>query len=434
MTKYSANKFWAKSAATIGVFAFVFAMIPSLAGAYYDYGSRYVPLPFSNSYNYPTYTPQPVPVYYPTYYPTPVYYPTYPAITVSCSPNRTSINTGDYVTWSAYASGGNGLYSYSWSGTDSLYGSNSSISKNYYSLGMKYASVTVYSNGQSVTQNCGNINVYQPTYSYSSPVYYYNTPYQNLSVSCIANTNYANTNSPVTWTASANGGNGYYTYSWSGSDGLYGNGQSVSTTYGSAGNKLASVTVNSAGQTVTQSCGNTIAIGNTYNYALASNSGTLDVGCYSDPANINTNQPVTWNVEVSGGSEPYKYSWTGSDGLVGTQASIIKYYSKAGEKNAIVTVTSADGKTTTRACSNTLAVANPNTYAKAKTTTTVASNTTKASANTDTSTTNAKAASAENSAAALFSLANVPWGWVAILVILVLFATVLYLLFNAKKI
>jgi Mg2+ and Co2+ transporter CorA len=34
----------------------------------------------------------------------------------------------------------------------------------------------------------------------------------------------------------------------------------------------------------------------------------------------------------------------------------------------------------------------------------------------------------------LFSLQNIPWGWVAILIILVLFATVLYLLFNKEKI
>jgi hypothetical protein len=38
------------------------------------------------------------------------------------------------------------------------------------------------------------------------------------------------------------------------------------------------------------------------------------------------------------------------------------------------------------------------------------------------------------SAAALFSLKNVPWGWVAILIILVLFATVVYLIFNRPKI
>jgi Mg2+ and Co2+ transporter CorA len=31
-------------------------------------------------------------------------------------------------------------------------------------------------------------------------------------------------------------------------------------------------------------------------------------------------------------------------------------------------------------------------------------------------------------------LKNVPWGWVAILIILVLFATVVYLIFNRPKI
>jgi hypothetical protein len=31
-------------------------------------------------------------------------------------------------------------------------------------------------------------------------------------------------------------------------------------------------------------------------------------------------------------------------------------------------------------------------------------------------------------------LSNIPWGWVAVLIILVLFGTVLYLLFNKHKI
>ena len=38
------------------------------------------------------------------------------------------------------------------------------------------------------------------------------------------------------------------------------------------------------------------------------------------------------------------------------------------------------------------------------------------------------------SASSVFSLSNVPWGWVAVIIILVLFATVMYLLFNRPKI
>jgi hypothetical protein len=37
-------------------------------------------------------------------------------------------------------------------------------------------------------------------------------------------------------------------------------------------------------------------------------------------------------------------------------------------------------------------------------------------------------------ASTLLTLNNVPWGWVAIIIILILFFTVMYLLFNDKKV
>ena len=135
--------------------------------------------------------------------------------------------------------------------------------------------------------------------------------------------------------------------------------------------------------------------------------------------------PSTLSVRVCGGVAPYTYSWTGSDGLSGSGSSIIKIYGTSGQKSAIVTVTSADGKTGTRACSNTLAVGRPagSYVARATTNTTVT-----------TPVVNSNQTNNGQSAAALFSLQSVPWGWVAILVILVLFATVLYLIFNRPKI
>ena len=93
-----------------------------------------------------------------------------------------------------------------------------------------------------------------------------------------------------------------------------------------------------------------------------------------------------------------------------------------GEKSAIVTIRSADGKTATRACSTSLTVRGAATVATPKPP--VKQPVVEAPKPQDT----------DQSAAALFSLKNVPWGWVAILVILVLFATVVYLIFNRPKI
>jgi hypothetical protein len=95
-------------------------------------------------------------------------------------------------------------------------------------------------------------------------------------------------------------------------------------------------------------------------------------------------------------------------------------------------VRSADGKTGTRSCTNTVAVSNisSSNIAKKATVNRVAVNT-----NTDNTQNQNPNKNGSNQAALSFlSLQNVPWGSVAVLVILVLFATVLYLIFNKRKI
>lgn len=292
----------------------------------------------------------------------------------------------------------------------------------------------------------------QPIYVQPQPVYVQPQPvviqqptyYSPLTVSCSANNSYSS-NGAVTWTAYVTGGNynnGYYnnynnnyTYSWSGTDGLYGSGQSVYFNYINSGIKYATVTVYGNGQTVTQSCSNTVSVNYPYsiyqtqpvvyqpNYVTYQNNNSLDIGCFVDPTNSKVNQPVTWSTEVTGGIAPYIYSWTGSDGLTGSGISVTKYYDTTGSKSAIVTVTSADGKTGTRACSNTLTVGSTYRSTNIVKTDTSSQTVTKTTAN-----------NANQTASSILSLDNVPWGWVAILIILVLFFTVMYLLFNRKKI
>ena len=308
-------------------------------------------------------TTQPTPVV--AYNTTPVYnydynyYNQYPQnnngpLQVSCYPMPLSASTGQNISWVASAYGGNNAYYYTWTGTDGLSGYGSSVSKTYYSIGYKNASVTVTSGGQTVSKNCdGTVNVYGNTYYNNPPVYYPPTP------------TYTQTYYPTT----------YPTYNYS------------------------------------------------TNYTYASNNNGLDVACFADPVTTRVNQPTTWRSEVVGGFAPYTYSWTGTNGLTGYDSSVIKYYEMAGEKSAVVTIRSADGKTATRACSTSLtvrgaaAVATPKPPVKQPVV-----EAPKPDTNND------------QSAAALFSLKNVPWGWVAILVILVLFATVVYLIFNRPKI
>ncbi len=176
----------------------------------------------------------------------------YPALQVSCQPNSYSIQTDNSIGWSASVSGGNGAYSYSWSGTDGLFGYSSYVSQNYISAGTKTANVTVTSNGQSVTANCGNVNVY-PTQSYYYPYYSYPT-YAALDGSCTATVSSANAGNTINWSASASGGNGAYNYYWTDSYNNSYSGQYVSQYYQYTGLEYMNLVITSNGQSVTRTC------------------------------------------------------------------------------------------------------------------------------------------------------------------------------------
>ena len=295
------------------------------------------------------------------------------------------------------------------------------------------------------------VYVPQPTY-YPTPSYY-----PALSVTCSANATYANIYFPVTWTAHASGGNGLYNYSWRGTDGLSGSGQSITYSYSNSGTKTAQVTLYSGGQSITRDCSSVVTVtnysGSSYPYYDqpyqpayqqpvyqqgviygTGNSANLDIGCFADPVNITVNSSVTWTAEVTGGLAPYTYSWTGSDGLSGSQNSIIKYYSSTGSKSAIVTITSADGRTGVRACSNAVTVAGAARAPIAQ----VAVPAAPAQSSQNIQQSPAPIAPLNQtgniSSAPYFSLAGAPWGFIALLVILVLFFTVIYLLFEKREI
>ena len=182
--------------------------------------------------------------------------------------------------------------------------------------------------------------------------------------------------------------------------------------------------INVTGGYVSQQYNNNQQYTNTTNtnYQNTTNSGGLIVACAADARTVNVGTPVTWSVESTGGNGQYAYSWTGSDGLTGSQTSIATSYTSTGSKTASVTVTSG-GASATAACGSAVNVVPAgqslnNTLGRNTSSTGIAK----------TSTTNSQTANA------LFSLANIPWGWVAILVILVLFGVILYLVYNRNKI
>ena len=340
-----------------------------------------------------------------------------------------------------------------------------------------------YSNGYSSYSRYGyDTNYYSPTPmvrpTYTQPVYVSQPVYvpqpvivqqpvvvqptvvynqANLVSSCSAKVSYNNSSgvANVVWSANPSGGNGYYSYSWTGTDGLNSSHKDAYYNYSTTGTKHASVNITSGGHTITVNC-NPVSI--TYPYPVnyetvyagsytrpiyVNKYQNLDVGCFVDPTNAKVDQPVTWTAEVTNAVGPITYSWTGSEGLTGSQSSVIKYYGTPGSKSAIVTVTSADGRTATKACSNAITISTTK-IVKAPVKSTVAYTSAKTEAkpvavvqtpkpvvdlaSSDT------AQNTNQSAVSLLSLNNVPWGWVAVIIILILFFTVMYLLFNNKKI
>ncbi len=365
-------------------------------------------VPPTYAYDYPSYPSQ----------------PQYSALQVSCYPSSTSVRTGDSVVWHARISGGNGSYYTTWTGTDGVSGYGTSYSKTYYETGTKTARVSVTSSGQTVTRSCDSSVRVSRDGNYDDNDY--DDDNESLRVTCTADDTSVEVGDTVRWTARASGGDGDYTYRWDGDESLSGSGRTISIRYDDSGDKDAEVTVRSDGRSITRSCDDTVRVrgtsyvSNSYNYNSNINyTGGLDAACFADPTTARVNQPVSWKAEATGGYAPYTYSWTGSDGLTGSDNGILKYYSSTGDKSAVVTIKSADGRTATVACSNSVTI-----RSAAATGTTV----------TPTNTTNDDDSDNGLSAAALFSLKNVPWGWVAILIILVLFATVAYLLFNRPKI
>jgi len=260
----------------------------------------------------------------PTPTPTPTPDPT-PTLNGSCSANFSSINAGNNISWSAVASGGNGNYTYSWSGTDGLSGANSSISKAYSIAGAKTATVTITSGNQSIVRNC-NSNVVATVAS--------------LTASCSGYVPGGQQNN-INWSATVSGGNGSYTYSWTGDEGLSSSGQVLSKYYYNTGTKNANLTVTSGDQSVTANCSASIS-------QQIQNS--MSVSCYANPSNPSVGNGMNWYASVSGGNGNYTYYWNGTDGLSTNNQNPYMTYSVAGSKYASVSVTSSSGQYASASC------------------------------------------------------------------------------------
>ena len=75
-------------------------------------------------------------------------------MSVNCFADPDDPEKGERVRWYADAFGGNGNYTYKWTGTDNLKSTYQNPTKQYTSRGSKYATVTVKSNNTEISQTC----------------------------------------------------------------------------------------------------------------------------------------------------------------------------------------------------------------------------------------------------------------------------------------
>jgi hypothetical protein len=353
---------------------------------------------------------------------------------ISCYPIYSTIDIGSTVIWRSSVYGGNGNYYISWTGTNGLSGNGSSISTSYNSPGTKSASVTVTSDGRSANANCSTVYVYDNSNNNDNN-YDYNNNYSNdLDGKCYPTRSNVNIDDTVTWRASVYGGNGDYRITWSGTNGLSDTGSSASIHYRSEGTKYASIRVTSGNRTLTKNC-STVEVDNdnnrdyndhyyddytsNYNYPL-----TISCRVSSTFATVGTR--IVWESYVSGGNGRYSYEWRGTDNAYSSDRNLELFYNSPGPKTASVTVRSG-GRNTTQTCSNSILIGIPiSNY----------SNTTPSYTppiKTIVKYIEVPKVSTSTSVESLFSLANIAWGWISFLIIIILFSTIVYLVFTKKN-
>lgn len=258
-------------------------------------------------------------------------------LTVTCSANKTTLSTGQSVTWTAYTTGGDGNYTYSWSGTDGLSNTSSTFTQTYTSIGDKNATVTVTSGGVVVTQNCTNtVLVKEPVIlgkcgvdaaSTGTNTYEYRVIFEANQLGTITGTN---------------------SYVWSGTTG-----RSVTNTnplvfeqyYTTPGLKVGNVEITSGAQKLRLTC----------SVDLPADTGIPTTGTQArmgGRCNSTTiGNTVSWTSSVTGVQGPYTYEWSGTDGLTASSTSPIvsKTYTSDGIKTANVKI-NGGGQSITFSC------------------------------------------------------------------------------------
>ncbi len=251
-------------------------------------------------------------------------------LSVSCGPSESKVMIGETVTWTANVSGGTTPYSsYEWSssslGSSSISGDSESTTMTYAAAGSYGAQFTVIDGDFMTTKTveCSRVQVVAPLEF----------------VSCGPSPVTGNTGYETIWKVVVKGGVAPYSLNISGDEGLSGTGVESGIIYKTAGTKTATVTNISS----TFDSGPLAGPFTCTSATVYSAPTELTVSCSANNSSIKEGDSVTWSANVSGGTAPYTYSWSGTDGLTGSATTASKTYSAAGKKSATLTVADSIG-------------------------------------------------------------------------------------------
>ena len=238
-----------------------------------------------------------------------------PAITATITATPTTGMVGQNFVFSiSGVSGGQnpGTYSYAWSGPDGLTGTGTSVSKVFSSTGTKTITCVITSGASTLTKTV-NITITDAPITGTITV----TPSP------------VTLGTAVTMTVNPSGGNGTYTYSWSGDETLTGTAVSITKTYSTIGTKNITCNVTSNG--ITTPITTTVVVESAPALTLS-----LSASHYIQLLNTD----VVFTPTVNGGVGGYTYSWAGTDGKSGTGSTATFQWNTVGTKTVSLTVTS----------------------------------------------------------------------------------------------
>lgn len=197
---------------------------------------------------------------------------------------------GQEITWSVSPLGGQAIYEYSWTGSEGLSGDDRSVFHAYRTEGLKWAQVTITSGNERAVINCSQVRISYPP----------------LRGSCSVNTTASNERITTRWDSQAVGGDGVYTYFWSG-NGVSGNTSSVESSYSTGGSKEASVTISSNGESIRLTCDTNIP------HVSDLSEDPITFGCEPQSSRYATEEDVTWYALYSasrrGWEEDLSFRW-----------------------------------------------------------------------------------------------------------------------------